>query len=206
MGVDATLFVRVNRDVPDQEIRALRMGLGVAFGADAFWIRRPKEHQVEAPFDDSYTVHHSVMRTSREVADGAVVTMLKVHLMERWFGPGYRRGDWPTIYAMIRYLQQQVPNGVVLYGNDCREGSEVEMTEDVIRAYWDEFFIYGRDHRKATTSLSSDGIEDPSCDFCGGFRMSRCGWGNGYGAWRCYGCGSKVATRDGGVTMTREED
>lgn len=49
---------------------------------------------------------------------------LDVENMFRYYGPSYRRGPWPAIYALIREVQAMFPKATLYYGDDhAEEGS-----------------------------------------------------------------------------------
>lgn len=58
--------------------------------------------------------------------------------MNRYYGPGYERGDWPAIYGAIRLLQTALPRCRVFYGGDCYETGE-ECTPVFLSGIWAHF-------------------------------------------------------------------
>ena len=48
--------------------------------------------------------------------------------LTRWYGPGYERGYWPSIYAAIRILQHCFPSCTIHYGSDAQERESIPPT------------------------------------------------------------------------------
>jgi hypothetical protein len=56
----------------------------------------------------------------------------------RYYGPGYERGYWPTIYAAILTMQAALPECTVYYGGDTTDDGE-ECTADFLARLWLHF-------------------------------------------------------------------
>lgn len=56
----------------------------------------------------------------------------------RFYGPGYERGDWPSIYGAIRLLQAAFPKARVFYGGD-HDDAAPEVTELMLAETWKHF-------------------------------------------------------------------
>lgn len=63
---------------------------------------------------------------------------VEVSTFARYYGPGYERGDWPTIYGAIRTLQAAFPNSRVFYGGDG-DDCGVECTDEHLAEIWAHF-------------------------------------------------------------------
>lgn len=57
---------------------------------------------------------------------------------DRYYGPGYERGWWPTIYNHIRLLQAAFPDGQVFYGSDVMDVGE-PVTPEFLENIWDHW-------------------------------------------------------------------
>lgn len=55
----------------------------------------------------------------------------------RYYGPGYERGPWPVISALLRWMQINFPSAIIYYSGDTRELTE--YTADVEKIIWDHF-------------------------------------------------------------------
>jgi len=53
----------------------------------------------------------------------------------RYYGKGYERGDWPSIYGAIRLLQAAFPTARVFYGGDTDDVAP-EVTEEWLAETW----------------------------------------------------------------------
>jgi hypothetical protein len=56
----------------------------------------------------------------------------------RYYGDGYERGDWPSIYGAIRLLQAAFPSARVFYGGDTTDYG-LEVTEEWLAETWAHF-------------------------------------------------------------------
>lgn len=216
MGIDAEMLVRVKREVPDDEVRALRMALGGAFGAERFSIFRAVGQRGEAPLQDSYDPEtgwtkgrHLIERSSVFEQDGPSIepeegeTLLRVHLATRFYGIGYERGDLPTILSVARFLRDKT-GGEVWYGGDS-SGVCARLLDDAFeRELWDHFVAVQHEPYYKPDMWGGDNIPNVHCAFCN-HPMRRFGSGsNGmYAPFYCRGCGARVVTNDGGVTWAK---
>lgn len=219
MGVDAKMFARVPRAVPDDEVRALRIALGDAFGAKKFWIFRGKNGG-EAPLDDAYSEEcgfdsgrHCIERVREFTQDGEKIlpregeTLLRVYPASRYYGIGYERGDLPFLLALARFLRDKT-GGEVWYGGDS-SGICAQVLDQAYEAeLWAHFVEHQhKPYRHAMSWDSGDGIPTAFCAFCNQ-AMHRYGSGNGglFAPFSCEGCGADVETRDGGKTWTARKE
>lgn len=193
MGVDAIMYVRFSDgERPNaSEILEVSRELCAGFGADRFMIQR------ETKYGDS---HHAISPRRKYDDDdelaGFVATDLVVHLFQRYYGPGYERGDLPFLLAVMQFLKDKWPQAKVLYGGDSGESVE-EMTEEAMRALWDHFVEY--QHRPYVGAFGSfNGTKAPECDFCR-WPMHNFGGGRGLSFFACAGCGAKVQIKGGKV-------
>jgi hypothetical protein len=66
--------------------------------------------------------------------DGEMMTL------DRYYGSGYERGDWPRLRGFIEWLQRHT-EGEVLYGDDSTD-HVIPATPDFLdrmQAHWDEY-------------------------------------------------------------------
>lgn len=87
----------------------------------------------------------------------------RVQLFGRYYGPGYERGDWPNLYAILRWLQLNLPeNSSIWYGGDSDDAPTL-VTEDFLTEMWTHWAAvggvpyYGHFDRGATTPLCCGG-------------------------------------------------
>lgn len=207
MGVDAEMFLALPTHLTDREVIRLNYEIYAGFGTGMFTMGFPdlydgkKEHALSVyapPIGNDYCGVYQ--------PDGSGVPadwqVLRVHLMGRYWGPGYERGPWPDYAALMHFFRVKYPDGKVLYGGDT--GFVREMTKEVRDEYWEHFAMHqGRPYRLGS-SLLRDDLETPFCDFCQE-PMVRNGWGANYAAFYCY-CGAHRTTQDGGQTWLTEKD
>lgn len=214
MGVDAEMFVRVKRAVPDDEVRKLRYALASAFGASRFFIHRGAQATGEALLDDedeeaSWDAHHRhcLHRTAAYRQDGLDIvpepgeTFLRVHLWTRYYGIGYERGDLPLILSVARFLRD-LTGGEVWYGGDSSGICAQPLDEAYEAELWRHFVE--NQHHPYRTDFGGEGIVRPHCALCGNVPMRFYSYGNGGMSTKaaCSGCGFNVGTEDGGRTWT----
>lgn len=62
----------------------------------------------------------------------------ELNTLERYYGIGYERGDWPGIYGAIRALQHLFPDGKVFYGSDVDDDGRECSAEhlDMLWGHW----------------------------------------------------------------------
>ncbi len=62
-------------------------------------------------------------------------TVLHVRMNTPYYGPGYERGNWSEIAAVLEFLSHRIPNGRVWYGRD-----DGDWVSEVTRASLDELW------------------------------------------------------------------
>ena len=126
MGVDATLYAQ--GDVSDAELDAankylserLRGAPGGGYG-NGLWLGRSEDD-----FPDR----------------------IEFDTLGRYYGPGYERGDWPTIYGYIVTLRAALPSCTVHYGPDSEWDNLLEVTDESLAEMWAHFLgPHGADYR-----------------------------------------------------------
>lgn len=112
MGIDVDLYAI--GDVTDEQLAAAEEYLSARFG--------PHDE-----YDDSWLsrANYYVDRVEFNTAD-------------RFYGPGYERGSWPTIYGHIRALRAALPNCAIHYGRDVEDDCP-EVTDGELEAIWQHF-------------------------------------------------------------------
>jgi len=212
MGIDAEMFVRTTCNHSDDEIKTWSWHLCSAIGPDKFFINR------KAKAKDGFEARTALTRISEYEQDGPTIepepgeTFIRVHLRSRYYGPAYERGDILTICAVAEWLEQNIPSAEVWYGGDSsgveaepfneakrREYKSLLYTPDKGRAYYDYDGL-------AMPPLPHENKLDPPTSDCAlcipDHKPRRYGWGGGYGAYYCAGCGTHFTTRDNGETWT----
>jgi hypothetical protein len=77
---------------------------------------------------------------------------VEVQTLDRYYGEGYERGNWPRIYGGIRVLQAAFPGCRVFYGSDSTDDGQ-ECTDEMLARVWEHFLgPRGDDYRKPSTS------------------------------------------------------
>jgi hypothetical protein len=63
---------------------------------------------------------------------------IQVNTLDRFYGIGYERGDWPRIYGFIRTLQGAFPGCPVFYASDAHEEGE-QVTDESMAELWNHW-------------------------------------------------------------------
>jgi hypothetical protein len=113
MGLDVNLYAE--GDYTTEELQA----------ADAYLLARST-----LP-DPAYNDGHAIVRDSD-------TGRVELYTLARYYGPGYERGDWPTIYGAIRLMQTAFPRCRVYYGSDSMDDGE-ECTDEFLAELWEHF-------------------------------------------------------------------
>lgn len=212
MGIDAEMFVRLKRPVPDAEVRRLRLMLGKAFGAQQFYIIKNRPNASgEAPLDEvpygdpryGASHRHSIERVAVYTPDGIEPepgeTFLRVYPTTRFYGPGYERGDLPFLLMLARFLRDAT-GGEVWYGGDSGGAWAQPLDDAYERELWSHFVQ--SQHEPYRTDFGGEGIPRPLCALCGYAPMRFFGTGPGAKSAMatCNGCGTSIQTTDAGAT------
>lgn len=216
MGIDAEMFVRVRRAVPDAEVKRLRYRMAEAFGASRFWIfnEAGKAAPVERDEDASFDNRHCMERVKVYTQDGPDIlpepgeTFLRVYPATRYYGDGYERGDLPLLISLAEWLEANT-GGEVWYGGDSGGCCAKVFDHDARAQLFAHFCRHGhqpyRSGWDALTAADDTKVTGLLCTFCD-FAMTRNGWGPNYQGWDCYGCGMRMESRDNGATFTKAKE
>jgi hypothetical protein len=102
---------------------------------------------------DDYSIDGEAKWQCLEFEDETEWTRARVEAMVtcRYWGPGYERGNWPSIYGAIRLLQAAFPSARVFYGGDSDYNGQ-ECTEAFLADLWSHFVgPHGSDYRNRYT-------------------------------------------------------
>jgi hypothetical protein len=226
MGVDAEMFARIRgqenwlRD--DQETRA-GYELATTLGADNFLITRETKYAFGRP-------HHalSIVRPIKDAADAEYHGLdasfigkrlwtqdgpdivaepdeqfIKVHLMTRYYGEDYARGNWPIIRATAEWLEWKFPGCEVWYGGDSSGICAAPLTVARRKQLNDFYLVSGH-----STYLGGfggifergGGAPAPVCATCEE-PMRATGGGQDCTFWHCDGCDGQAISRGGSVQL-----
>ncbi len=131
MPVDAYIFATSGGSVLEPTLRALNAHFAREFRADTFHDEPDALAQVP-PAEYDFLPDHLPR----------AACVLQVRLMGAYYGPGYERGWWPEIAAVLEFLRRQLPNSQVWYGRD--DGDWVrEVTAESLDALWDHWAKHG---------------------------------------------------------------
>lgn len=107
---------------------------------------------------DEYTKDDgTVVWRAIAVADSEWFPRLRVvaNVTCRYWGPGYERGDWPSTYGAIRWMQTLFPEAKVYYGGDSSDDGE-ECTEEMLAAFWEHYLgPNGNAYRERTATWTA---------------------------------------------------
>ena len=178
--------------------RRLRLCLACeAFGPEHFLVLRPDKWHPNGRralelIDDLYT------QDGPDILPASNERFVLAHLMTRYYGPGYERGDLPFLIALAEWLERKLKPCEVWYGGDssgvCAEPfgakERAAMLDHLASAN-------GRDYFRQTGMLSAG--ESAECDFCEA-PMNAQLFSNIKTGFECAGCGLRTMVhRDGKI-------
>ena len=172
MGLDATIKFRFEGN--DEELNDLAYDLARRVGASSFY-------------------RHPCLR--RDPAD-----VIDVDIYQRYFGPGYERGHWPTIRSCIVVLLAQDDVHDLKYHADTYHGDDemrypYDPFDDEHMRVLDEHYARGYWRYKWGGERSPTDMSDVY-----GRPMKRFGYGGKYAAYVSVASGEKVELTDGEIT------
>ena len=185
MGVDAEIVVKTTNPLSQDDVTLLAHKACDAFGCAKFWIQ-PEDRRHAINIIDVYE------QDGPDILPAEGEQFLRLSLWSRYYGPGYERGDFAFLYALILWLQRNIPGGSVWYGGDSSGICAEEMTQDALGKLWAHFCEHGTAPYRSYFDRDKSG---PTCDLCG-VQMIRYGFGGAYAAWSC-ACGRNISERDG---------
>lgn len=108
MGVDAKIAVR--GDMDDAQLEALTIALRTRFNRKEFFIYGEDKDNLDAPL------------LSADEDSVEEPSVLHLRWYARHYGPGYERGDWPKMAAMLECVRKNIPASCAcLYGTDSHD-------------------------------------------------------------------------------------
>jgi len=133
MPIDPLIFAVTDTSLDSLEIEVLNRDLLGEMGADRFL--GPKENEpLEVISKDEYPMLPDSVPRAKVV--------VQAHPMTPYYGPGYTRGDWSEIAAILEYLRHRVEGGSVWYGSDLADEVE-EVTSEWLADMWRYWAING---------------------------------------------------------------
>lgn len=201
MGVDAQMFVRHPGRLSPAQVRKLSSDLSAAFWREPFMIWRPGEYEFAKKGRHALQIIEEFTQDAPSIKPEKGEQFIEVHLSGRYYGEGYERGDWPTIYAVARWLRSRIPDSAVWYGGDSSGVEAQEMDGAYCDMMWDHFIRHGHSpYVERDNPYDRDRAAKPTCSFCTRM-MHEYGWGGGKTLFSCASCGYACSTKDKGATF-----
>lgn len=180
MGVDAIVLCKTGRTFTDDELAALNWSFTEALGRHNGYT-----------FPDAPKMLGRIEKHEDDSGSWGTPADLEVNWGMRFYGPGYERGCWPTIYAVARWFWARFPGCSVYYGGDSGE-TIAELTPEVAEAMWAHWAAFGGAPYRAFFGAS----RGPAPRCCAGDCINT-GCGGGYDRWQCPVCGKQWDTKPG---------
>jgi hypothetical protein len=204
MGIDAQMFSRYHGERPTQDqLKLWSWDLCRVIGARHFFIDAEKGQaalELSHGYDDNAVAGKSYGQDGPDIIAEDGEWFVEVSLCTRYYGPGYERGSWETIVHTAEWLERFI--GPVWYGGDL-SGVCATLFDRVARDAMVSHAL-SLDGRNYFSNFEREAFKTPSpCALCVKDRgMIRHGWGAGYIAVACGGCGRSFETRNDGKTWT----
>jgi hypothetical protein len=130
--------------------------------------------------------------------------LLVVHVLSRYYGVGYTRGDIIIICAIAEWLEANISGCEVWYGGDDWTEPFPDAKRRELRNHL--YSANGRDYYNRWKNETR--CKPAACSLCPGGKYRGSQYGSGhrglYAAFHCPGCGKSVKTSDGGCTWAEE--
>ncbi len=127
MPVDSVIFATASVSVPDEELVRLTSDLFIEFrnelyhDPDGFAMRRPTEDCQH--LSDEFPLTACILQFSMNTP---------------YYGPGYERGEWPKIAAVLEFLRRRLRPAQIWYGRDDM-GRLQEVTAEFLDQMWEHW-------------------------------------------------------------------
>jgi hypothetical protein len=170
MGIDAMMEVRLARVVERSQVRRWAWELARLFGAHS---GPGNANVVRVDREETPWVCRALELTTpeREVVypyppEPTMGTLIKVNLIERYYGPGYERGDGHFLILCAQWLEAVTSEwgGKVYYGGDSGGAEEMKLFDGPARArMWRHLLKFPPYHTAGGSPFSRHA---PKCAFC----------------------------------------
>lgn len=167
MGVDAVVRFDAPKKLTKEDLKELSWNLGRAFGQKKFWFHEADSLAVEEDTDSDYP------------------GIYEVKLWSRYYGPGYERGDFTTLYMLFQFLRAR--GYTVYYGGDSSD--DLDLMDD---AKCKELLEHWAKTTATHFSIFSWNQKLPMCPRCA-HKMPQGTWSQGNPdreRYHCEGCGN----------------
>lgn len=199
MGIDARILIKITKPESWLDATALRKFsscLTSIVGPEHFTLM-PEENRHAITFvaddfrrwaDDPNTPH-CYGQDGPDIYPQPNEQFLEIHVVSRYYGEDYARGDWRTLSFVIMWAQYSIPNCEVWYGGDS-SGVCVELATSELLNRLTKFFL--------TSGHETYWMNSPAqnlCEFCRR-GVIESGGGQGSKFYLCAGCGSEWLVKD----------
>lgn len=123
---------------------------------------------------------------------------IRVHLWQRYYGPGYERGNWPVIRSTAEWLEVNLPVHEIWYGGDSSGVVAEPFGEAARRAFNHHYLTNGHRPYVHHDNPFKARERKPVCPTCEAV-MADTGGGGGQSFWSCDGCGQHAVTGHGKI-------
>jgi len=201
MGIAARILVKLSQSatIDDREVLRASYRLASTIGHEAFVIS-DSHHAISiiTPYTDEDGYAPELEGLTVWQQDGPEIIardgeqFLEVNLFSRYYGPGYKRGDWLRLRGIIEWLRRRFPTGSVWYGGDSSGVCASEMDDEALKEIDDVFYASGRYGYTHPKYRGQDG--DVTCPRCQEGTANTGGEGDKSFHY-CFGCGTSFVAR-----------
>lgn len=213
MGIDAEMFLKFRRPIEASEVLDQAKRLWHRFGESCLFLSSQDYGEGEDRRHCAYIVP-VIHQDGPDIDPEPGETFVRLSLWERFYGPGYERGRWFILDALIRYLNRVWPEAEVWYGGDSsgvlHQHADAAFLEEMMAHYVQSGHHPYRptgDSLAQPVSFGGLRLEGQKCEIPVPDPCQRCmeplvrsGWGKDFASWYCSTCNFATETRDGGKT------
>lgn len=131
MGIDVTMYALLDEKPTDELMEEVK-----EFFASRFVMGPGEDPAIDVEGWQRYPfleVKESLLRDGDVRSEPWLVEMMT---LDRYYGPHYERGDWPSIYGFWRAFNKFWPGQVFYHGDGLMPGETEPFTAEDAEAYW----------------------------------------------------------------------
>lgn len=186
MGIDAEMFVLLNRSIENDELKRKSYIFGSIFKGHLWlgdYYKNPLElvNKIEGDgYGEGYEFHSDKN-----------ISLIKVPLVCRYYGISYERGPIGILAAMADFLERLFTDGKIYYGGDSSGIRFIEFNKVERDKLLNHAALFAHDPYNKHFSGNHSKYVCPNCKQ----GMTQNGWKGKLGYFSCTGCGWHISEK-----------